>query len=96
MFKITQLILDWTASMEVVSNARVDHLGLVAGFIKDMGLAAHIDTLVGVHSDEKVTVGESVVAMILNGLGFTNRPLSLVPQFFENIPTHMFFREGVS
>lgn len=54
--------------MEVLSNARVDHLGLVAGFAKEMKLAERIDKLLGVYPDEKVTVGESVVAMILNGV----------------------------
>ena len=82
--------------MEVLSNARVDHLGLVAGFAKEMKLAERIDKLLGVYPDEKVTVGESVVAMILNGLGFTDRPLSLVSQFFENVPISMLFREGLS
>ena len=82
--------------MEVISNVRVDHLGLVAGFAKEMKLADRIDALVGVHPDEKVTVGESVVAMIINGLGFTDRPISLVPQFFENIPLDLLFREGVT
>lgn len=82
--------------MEVLSNVRVDHLGLVAGFAKVMRLAERIDSLVGVHQDEKVTVGESVVAMVLNGLGFTDRPISLVPQFFENLPLNLLFREGIT
>ena len=29
--------------------------------------------------------------MILNGLGFSNRPLSLTPQFFENKPLEVLF-----
>ena len=33
--------------------------------------------------------------MILNGLGFTDRPLSLSPQFFENKALDVLFREGV-
>lgn len=33
--------------------------------------------------------------MILNGLGFSNRPLFLTPQFFENKPLKVLFREGV-
>jgi transposase len=33
--------------------------------------------------------------MILNGLGFSNRPLSLTPQFFANKPLDLLFREGV-
>lgn len=33
--------------------------------------------------------------MILNGLGFANRPLSLPPQFFANTPLDLLFRLGV-
>ena len=33
--------------------------------------------------------------MILNGLGFANRPLSLTPQFFANKPLDLLFRPGV-
>jgi transposase len=35
-----------------------------------------------------VTVGNAVKAMILNGLGFVNQQLYLVPMFFHNKPTH--------
>jgi transposase len=34
--------------------------------------------------------------MILNGLGFANRPLSLTPQFFANKPLDLLFRPGVT
>ena len=33
--------------------------------------------------------------MILNGLGFANRPLSLLLQFFANKPLDLLFREGM-
>ena len=33
--------------------------------------------------------------MILKGLGFANRPLSLTPQFFANTPLDLLFRPGV-
>ncbi|MBP6217612.1 MAG: DUF4277 domain-containing protein [Oligoflexales bacterium] len=33
-----------------------------------------------------VSTGESFFAMILNGLGFSNRRLSLLPQFLEEKP----------
>jgi len=42
-----------------------------------------------------ITPGEAVAAMILNGLGFANRPLSLTPQFFANKPLDLLFREGI-
>jgi transposase len=34
-----------------------------------------------------LTVGEAVKAMVLNGLGFINQTLYLVPRFFQNKPT---------
>ena len=33
--------------------------------------------------------------MILNGLGFANRPLSLTPQFFAHTPLDLLLRGGV-
>ena len=38
----------------------MDHHGLVMGVVKDIGLVETIDSLVGVHPDEKLTVGERV------------------------------------
>jgi transposase len=35
-----------------------------------------------------LTVGEAVKAMVLNGLGFINHALYLVPRFFRNKPTY--------
>lgn len=35
-----------------------------------------------------LTVGEAVKAMVLNGLGFVNQALYLVPRFFQNKPTY--------
>src|SRR5262249_36653109 len=35
-----------------------------------------------------VTVGNAVKAMVLNGLGFVNQQLYLIPMFFHNKPTH--------
>ena len=44
---------------------------------------------------DSVAAGEAVAGMILNGLGFANRPLSLTPQFFANKPLDLLFRPGV-
>src|SRR5215217_3643218 len=42
-----------------------------------------------------ITPGEAMAGMILNGLGFANRPVSLTPQFFANKPLDLLFREGL-
>jgi transposase len=42
-----------------------------------------------------VTVGSAVKAMILNGLGFVNQQLYLVPMFFQNKPTQRLITPGI-
>jgi transposase len=81
--------------MEAMSVERLDHLGVVASVIKDLGLIEMIDTRLGRHKEEEITTGEAVAGMILNGLGFSKRPLSLTPQFFNNKPLDLLFRPGV-
>lgn len=73
----------------------MDHLGIVAGVIKDLNIVELIDERLGVYPDESITAGESVAGMIINGLGFSNKPLSLTPLFFEHCPLSLLFREGV-
>jgi hypothetical protein len=53
--------------MEVVSVERLDHLGVVASVIKDLGLVKMIDARLLVHDQEEITAGEAVAGMILNG-----------------------------
>jgi transposase len=81
--------------MEQVRIERLDHLGLIASVIKDLGLIAMIDRRLVPDDQAVITPGEAVAAMILNGLGFANRPLSLTPQFFANKPLDLLFREGL-
>jgi len=42
-----------------------------------------------------VTVGSAVKAMVLNGLGFMNQQLYLVPLFFQNKPTQRLIAPGI-
>ena len=63
-----------------------DHHGLIASVCKDLKIAERIDALLPVHEDRVVSPGCAVVALILNGLGFTNRRLYLTPQFFASKP----------
>lgn len=81
--------------MEAVSVERLDHLGVVAAVIKELGIIERIDARLPRHDQEVITAGEAVAGMILNGLGFSNRPLSLTPQFFVNKPLDVLFRPGV-
>lgn len=50
-----------------------------------------------IEPDERahITTGAAIAGMVLNGLGFSNRPLSLTPQFFQNKPVEALFGDGV-
>lgn len=67
----------------------LDHLGLVAGMFDELGIGDILDHATH-HNPEMrdLTVGEAVKAMVLNGLGFINHALYLVPRFFDNKPTY--------
>jgi transposase len=66
----------------------LDHLGLVAGMFDELGIGEVIDQTTHQNPEMRdLTVGEAVKAMVLNGLGFINQALYLVPRFFHNKPT---------
>ena len=54
-----------------------------------------IDARLTPDEQEAITPGEAIKGMILNGLGFAHRPLSLTPQFFASKPLDLLFRPGV-
>jgi transposase len=74
---------------------RLDHLGIVAGVCREIGLAEWLDAQDD-QSHERIGVGTATVAMILNGLGFSNRRLYLVPQFFANKPVERLLGAGIT
>jgi len=43
-----------------------------------------------------VSLGQALKAMVLNGLGFANRRLYLMPEFFLNKPTERLVGAGIS
>jgi transposase len=82
------------SSEESYINERLDHLGIVAGVCQEIGLAAWLDAQDPTHR-QQVSVGTATVAMILNGLGFSNRQLYLVPQYFANKPVEHLLGAGI-
>jgi transposase len=60
----------------------LDHLGIVAGIIDQLGLVEEIDRQIGRHPQQIISTGKVVKAMILNGLGFVSAPLYLFSEFF--------------
>ena len=75
----------------------LDHLGLVAGMFDELGLGDVLDRAMQHNPETRiVTVGNAVKAMVLNGLGFVNQQLSLVPRFFQNKPTQRLIAPGIA
>ena len=77
------------------SSKTLDHLGLVAGMCSEIGISAIIDTYCGSDSpDQIVSTGKALEAMILNGLGFANQRLYLIPHFFQDKPLELLLGPG--
>jgi len=77
-----------------VSN--LDHLGIIAGIIDEMGIVEEINERIGQCSREKVSPGVMVKAMILNGLGFVSAPLYMFSKFFEGKATEHLLGAGIT
>jgi len=63
--------------------------------MKDLDIVALTDSRLKNDKQADVTFGETLMAMILNGLGFANRVISLTPQFFSNKPLSLLIRPGI-
>jgi transposase len=83
------------AEQTAYSTERLDHLGIVAGICHEIELIERIDTLVG-ENDRKVSVGQAVQEMVLNGLGFVSRPLYLAPEFMAGKPVDILIGKGLT
>ncbi len=73
----------------------IDHLGIIAGIIDEIGIVEIIDQEIGTHAQEKVSAGVVVKAMIINCMGFINAPLYLFSQFFVGKATEHLIGVGV-
>jgi transposase len=79
------------------SSEVLDHLGLVAGMFEELSIGNVIDHATQQSPETRfVTVGSAVKAMVLNGLGFVNQQLYLVPMFFQHKPTQRLVAPGIA
>lgn len=80
--------------MEKIKNTILNQLGLIAGMCNEIELIQTIDSYIP-KPKRKVSVGQAVQAMVLNGLGFTGRALYLTPHFYKNLPLELLLGEGI-
>lgn len=71
-----------------ITTQNLDHLGLISSVAQDLGIIGKIDIRLPVsHKNGAIaTMGERVLGMILNGLGFMNDRIYMVSDFFETKP----------
>lgn len=81
----------------LLTSKNLDHLGLVSGMCDRLEIASEIDRLLpNVNGLHQVSTGTCVKALILNGLGFSERRLYLTPKFFEDKPIAHLLGAGLS
>jgi transposase len=83
------------SSPQAIDVQDIDHLGIVAGIVDEIGLVEIVDELLGTYEQEHVSSGQVVKALILNCMGFLTAPLYLFSQFFEGKATEHLIGEGV-
>ena len=75
---------------EEYSSKDLDHLGIVSAMCDEINLVSGIDQLIPPDPRATMTIGECVKLMVINGLGFTSRPLYLEAQFYASKPIERF------
>lgn len=78
-----------------ITIKNLDHLGLIAGIIDDLGIENIVNSLIKTDKREKVSAGTIVKAIILNGLGYLSKPLYLFPEFFRDKPIEQLLGYGI-
>lgn len=73
----------------------LDHLGIIAGIVDEIGIVEVIDREIGTDAREKVSAGQIVKAMIINCMGFLTAPLYLFSEFFEGKATEHLIGAGI-
>lgn len=75
---------------------RLDHLGIIAALVEGLGIVDLVNARLPKLRHHTLTHGDIVLALILNGLGFTQRRLYLFAAWFENKPLKRLFRKEVT
>ena len=80
---------------EAIKVLNLDHLGIVAGIIDEMELVEEVNKIVGITTQEMLSPGQVMKAMILNGLGFLSAPLYIFEEFFIGKATSHLIGKGI-
>jgi transposase len=78
------------------TSQSIDHLGMVSAMFDELGIAEIINKNIEQDVSQRiVSAGQAMKAMVLNGLGFSQRRLYLTPHFFSNKPVEHLLGTGI-
>jgi len=77
-------------------SKKLEHLGVIAAIVTGMGIVDLVNERLPKLRHHKLTHGDVVLAIILNGLGFTQRRLYLFPAYFENKAVRRLFGKDIA
>ena len=81
---------------EQVEVKNIGHLGIVASIFKKHRIVEKIDELLPKTSNnQRISHGEAVLAMVLQGLGISSNRLYLSTDFFSNVAVARLFRPDI-
>ena len=83
-------------TVEIDSIKSIDHLGIVAGTFHKLGLAQIIDRALPKIGQHQLSSSQILLALLLNGLGFTERRLYLFPEYCEHLDLERLIGPGVN
>jgi transposase len=72
--------------MDEFASKDLGHLGIVAAMCDEIGVVETIDRIIPPDPQAILTTGECVKLMILNGSGFSSKPLYLEEEYFRTKP----------
>lgn len=74
----------------------IDHLGLISGIIKRIRFRERVDYLLPkTGANSKISHADSIIAMIISGLDFSDRRMYLMQKYFEDRPNTKLFGPNV-
>lgn len=79
-----------------INSKTLNHLGLVSGMFEELGLGELIDECIEQDFEQrKISVGQACKAMVLCGLGYTQKALYLVPHYYSGKPVELLIGKGI-
>ena len=83
-------------STHQINQQEMHYYGIISGISKRIGLIEEIDKMTKSDPNKKVSFGQSVLAIMLNGMGLAmSKPLYKVEEFLRTKPVNILIGKGI-